>query len=186
MWTSARHVRAKCFGGPDEVFGRMSAGTSGRKLFLWADFSFLDICFSCLRLSGPSDPLQTSSVFPLLGFRLTCAFKTQATCWMTDSASPKLILIANRRCSIGAFEPQVEGRGYVHSVSQSGPLKHGKRHLRKDLYRTCSFLYGHCPLFPPRFVWRHCLASSTDVCSSERCLGLLPRLVTTDAQPQEQ
>ena len=45
-WTSARHVRAKMLVFQDledltEVFGRMSAGTSGRKLPLWADFAFL-------------------------------------------------------------------------------------------------------------------------------------------------
>ena len=44
--TSMRHVRAKMpvfqgFGGPDRSFSRMSAGTSVRKLPLWADFTFL-------------------------------------------------------------------------------------------------------------------------------------------------
>ena len=57
-WTSARHVRAKMlvfprFGGPDRSFGRMSAGISGRKLPLWADFSFLNNHIRAAELPGP-------------------------------------------------------------------------------------------------------------------------------------
>ena len=51
-WTSARHVRSKMLvfqdlEGLTEVFGRMSAGISGQKLPLRAEFSFLS--FGVLR-----------------------------------------------------------------------------------------------------------------------------------------
>ena len=63
MW----HARAKMlvfpgFGGLTEVFGRMSAGTSGRKLPLWADFSFLN---SFKRLKIGDLPLQRSLSYQL-------------------------------------------------------------------------------------------------------------------------
>ena len=77
------------FGGLTEVFGRMSAGTSGRKLPLWADFSFLIkwlcaffiatiqrsawdgvrvhfiLCFSRAGLSTKQDTLERYSDNPL-------------------------------------------------------------------------------------------------------------------------
>ena len=44
--------------GLTEVFGRMSAGTSGRKLPLWADFSFLNVCLSVLALVIFKSPIR--------------------------------------------------------------------------------------------------------------------------------
>ena len=60
-WTSARYGHAKCLffqdlEGLTEVFGGISAGTSGRRLPLWADFSFLitvcsvEFLVMCLRI----------------------------------------------------------------------------------------------------------------------------------------